>query len=52
MQDNTEHWMHLAKLASPEQDPVKLLELITEINKLLLEKERRLIQMRQPETSK
>jgi hypothetical protein len=39
MQDKTERWMEHAKLASTEQDPVKLLELITEINELLMEKE-------------
>jgi hypothetical protein len=46
MRENTERWMELAKLASTEQDPVKLLELITEINKLLLQKEERLIRAR------
>jgi len=34
--------MQLAEQASKEQDPVKLLKLVTEINKLLEEKERRL----------
>jgi hypothetical protein len=43
MKEHTERWMELAKLASSEQDPVKLLELINEINQLLLEKEERLI---------
>jgi hypothetical protein len=51
MQENTQRWMELAKLASTEQDPVKLLTLITEINELLLRKERRLIQSRKPEGS-
>jgi hypothetical protein len=44
MQDNTQRWMELAKLASAEQDPAKLLALITEINALLLKKEEGLIQ--------
>jgi hypothetical protein len=46
VRENTERWMELAKRAAIEQDPVKLLELITEINKLLLEKEERLIKAR------
>jgi hypothetical protein len=47
MQGETkERWMELATLATTEQDPVKLLELIAEINKLLLEKEGRLVKAR------
>jgi len=46
MRENTERWMELARLASTEQDPVKLLALITEINRLLLEKEEHLIKTR------
>lgn len=38
--------MELCKLAAVEQDPVKMLELITEINRLLLEKEQRLVRER------
>ena len=38
--------MQLAEQASTERDPVKMLELITEINLLLLEKERRLVALR------
>jgi hypothetical protein len=53
MQNNTERWMEIAKLASTERDPVRLLALITEI-KLMLEKEEQLIRARarQPENSK
>jgi hypothetical protein len=52
MRENTERWMELAKLASTEQDPVKLLTLISEINKLLLAKEKRLLNARNlPESS-
>jgi hypothetical protein len=35
-----------AELASTEQDPVKLLKLISEINDLLMEKESRLLNSR------
>jgi hypothetical protein len=38
--------MELARLASTEQDPEKLLALITEINHLLMDKEKRLIRER------
>lgn len=34
-------WEILAQLAASEQDPKKLLELVTELNKLLEERERR-----------
>ena len=44
--------MELARLAATEQDPVKLLELIAEINKLLLEKEERLVKARINEVKK
>jgi len=40
--EKKERWMELAEKAAVEQDPAKLLELITELNKLLLEKEQRL----------
>ena len=37
-----ERWLELCAQAAEEQDPKKLLELVTEINRLLEEKERRL----------
>jgi len=43
MQDIRDRWMRLAEMASTEQDPVKLLKLITEINQLLMQKEERLV---------
>ena len=43
MQDMRGRWMQLAEMASTEQDPVKLLKLITEINQLLMQKEERLV---------
>jgi hypothetical protein len=44
MQSETkERWTKLAARAAVEQDPVRMLELITEINKLLLQKEERLV---------
>lgn len=39
---NHEKWMELCQQASMEQDPKKLLELVTEINRLLLEKGERI----------
>jgi len=42
MQENTARWMQLCAQAAVEQDPKKLLELVTEINDLLEKKERRL----------
>lgn len=41
-----EHWRTLCERAVLEQDPQKLLELTTEINRLLEEKENRLKQTR------
>jgi hypothetical protein len=35
-------WMELCEQAAVEQDSKKLMELVTEINRLLLEKERRI----------
>jgi hypothetical protein len=35
-------WMELCEQAAVEQDPKKLLELVTEINRLLEEKEKRI----------
>ena len=40
MKDKT-HWMELCEQAAVEQDPAKLLKLVTEINRLLEEKEKR-----------
>jgi hypothetical protein len=48
VRENRERWMALCEQASTEQDPVKLLKLITEINKLLLDKEERLVRERKP----
>ena len=41
--EKKERWKELAEQAAVEQDPVKMLALITEINKLLMEKEDRLV---------
>jgi hypothetical protein len=41
-------WKELCELASVEQDPQKLMELITEINNLLEEKQNRLKQPGEP----
>ena len=38
-----EHWQKLCALAAVEQDPKKLLELTAEINRLLEQKEKRLV---------
>lgn len=47
MQGTTkETWMHFCEQAAVEQDPVKLLELVGEINRMLEEKERRLQRLR------
>ena len=42
VQDKTERWFYLCQQAAIEQDPQKLLALITEINDILEAKERRL----------
>jgi hypothetical protein len=42
MNENREQWMELCGQAANEQDPEKLMELITQINRLLEAKERRL----------
>jgi hypothetical protein len=42
-----ERWMHLCELAALEQDPEKLMDLIVEINRLLEEKENRLLRKAQ-----
>ena len=40
--EKRERWMDLCSQAASEQDPVKLMELIKQINELLEDKERRL----------
>jgi hypothetical protein len=47
MQDK-EQWHKLCERAAYEQDPDKLLELVSEINRLLEEKEQRLAIARKP----
>jgi hypothetical protein len=42
VQENRERWMELAALAANEQDPVKLVALVREINQLLEQKQKRL----------
>jgi hypothetical protein len=44
-------WKELCELASVEQNPQKLMELITEINHLLEEKQNRLKQSGEPKSS-
>lgn len=44
--EEKERWRELCELASTEQDPNRLMELISEINRLLAEKEHRLQQLR------
>jgi hypothetical protein len=46
--ENKELWKVLCEQAATEQDPVKLVALIKEIDKLLLEKEERLLKSRIP----
>jgi hypothetical protein len=41
--ENKERWKVCCEQAATEQDPVKLLKLITEINELLLTKQGRLL---------
>ena len=47
--ENKERWKVPCEQAATEQDPVKLLKLITEINELLSTKEGRLLKDRVPE---
>ena len=47
--EDKERWKNLCEQATVEQDPVKLLKLITEINELLLTKEGRLLRDKLPE---
>jgi hypothetical protein len=49
--DKKERWQELCALAANEQNPEKLLELVSEINKLLAEKEERLRQQQSPNPS-
>jgi hypothetical protein len=42
MQNNRERWEELCRQAATEQDPKKLMELVTEIDKLLSQKMDRL----------
>ena len=42
-----ERWMRLCEEAALEQDPEKLMELVSEINRLLEEKEKRLLEKSQ-----
>jgi hypothetical protein len=44
-----EHWTELCRQAAVEQDPKKLLLLVTEINRLLAEKQDRIGQVSKPE---
>lgn len=39
---NAELWRELCAQAAVERDPVKLMQLVSEINRMLLEKEERL----------
>jgi hypothetical protein len=51
MQGKTkEMWMQLPEQAAVEQDPAKLLELVKKINRMLEEKEKRLIRTREQST--
>ena len=42
-----ERWRRLCEQAATEQDPIRLLQLVSEINRLLLEKEERLVRQEQ-----
>jgi hypothetical protein len=47
MQGKTrERWVELCEQAATEQDPTRLMQLVQEINKLLVEKEERLDSLR------
>jgi hypothetical protein len=47
--ERKERWRELCEQAAVEQDPTRLLELTREINRLLEEKEQRLLKSRTPE---
>jgi hypothetical protein len=51
LQKDKARWMELAELASTEQDPVKMLALIRELNELLDKKQRRLEHQPAPDES-
>jgi len=44
--EKQERWIELCKQAETEQDPKKLMELVTEINRLLQDEENRRAKMR------
>ena len=44
-----ERWVELCELAATEQDSVKLIQLVEEINRLFDEKEQRLHAMQSPQ---
>jgi hypothetical protein len=46
LREHNEKWKNLCQLASVEQDPAKLMDLIREINRLLEEKEQRIKEQR------
>jgi hypothetical protein len=48
---NRERWLELAELAAKEQNPDKMMALISEINQLLAEKQERLDALRPPKPS-
>lgn len=48
---NAELWRKLCEQAVIEQDPLKLMQLVTEINRLLLEKEQRLSEQQPTKSS-
>jgi len=45
-----ERWMHLCEMAANEQDPDRLVQLVSEINRLLEQKEERLLKQRRGES--
>jgi len=49
--DEEERWMSLCQQASTEQDPEKLLKLVTEINDLLESKEKRRLDLLTPSSN-
>jgi hypothetical protein len=52
MKNNDEQWTELCREASVERDPRKLLQLVTEINRLLAERQARLATVPKPENGK
>jgi hypothetical protein len=46
MRESTERWMQLCAQAATEEDPMKVIALVNEINDLLEQKERRLGMLR------